>query len=235
MTDADRTAVTGRRLLRAVALAVAGAITVGVATYFALQPADLATATKSQLVVLLVYAALFAGLSSQFRPIDALPLALRPSGIRDALLAIGIWTSALGGIILTYFCLGFVFGNPHKIAEEITARATDAQRLQGAPSAAWAIAIARACFLVPLFEETFFRGLLLSWLKRHLRFEFAVLIMAVAFTAEHGSIIVAPYVFIFAVAAGWVREKTGSLFNCLLMHTVNNVFLLVVGLPIHGA
>lgn len=57
----------------------------------------------------------------------------------------------------------------------------------------------------------------------------------IAFTAEHGSLIVAPYVFLFAIAAAWVRDKTGSRFNCVLMHAVNNVFLLLAGLRIHDA
>lgn len=69
MTDAGRTAVTGRRLLRAIALAVAIAVIVGAVAYIALRPVALAAATKSQVVALLVYAALFAGLCSQFRPV----------------------------------------------------------------------------------------------------------------------------------------------------------------------
>jgi membrane protease YdiL (CAAX protease family) len=226
--------ITGRAFVRAILLSIAIAIAIGTIAYFALRFTPLAPATRLHLTVLLVYCSLFAGLCVPFRPATAPPIAFRPSGIRKALLATGVWIATLGVIVLAYFCLGFAFGNPHSIAEQITARATDAQRLQGAPAAAWTIAIVRGCFIVPLFEETFFRGLLLSWLRRHLRFELAVFIMALLFTLEHGSLLVAPYTFIFAVAAAWVRERTGSLFNCVLMHSLNNTLLLFVGLSFYG-
>ena len=228
------TPITGRSFARSILRGVAAGIVVGTITYFALRPTALSPITRLQLVVRFVYLALFAGLCIAFRPPAGPPLALHPSGIRDALFAAGVWVATLGAIVLAYFCLGFAFGNPHSIAEQITARATDAQRLQGAPTAAWAIAIVRGCLVVPLFEETFFRSLLLSWLKRHLRLELAIFVMAMLFTLEHGSLFVAPYTFLFAIAAAWVRERTGSLFNCVLMHSLNNILLLLVGLSIYG-
>lgn len=226
--------IAGRSFARAILLGIVLAAAIGTIAYFGLQPAALAPATRLQVTVLLVYCALFAGLCIPFRPATAPPIALRLSGIRNALLAIAVWIATLGVIVLAYFCLGFAFGNPHSIAEQITARATDAQRLQGAPAAAWTIAIVRGCLVVPLFEETFFRGLLVSWLRRHLRFELAVFVMAALFALEHGSLLVAPYAFIFAVSAARVRERTGSLFNCVLMHSLNNILLLLAGLSFYG-
>jgi len=231
---ATETPITGRSFAKAILLSLAAAIVVGTIAYFTLRLTALSTITSLQLVVLFVYAALLTGLCIPFRPSARQPIALRPSGIRNALFAIGVWIATLGAIVLAYFCLGFAFGNPHSVAEQITARATDAQRLQGAPTAAWAIAIVRGCLVVPLFEETFFRSLLLSWLKRHLRLELAIFVMAMLFTLEHGSLLVAPYTFLFAIAAAWVRTRTGSLFNCVLMHSLNNILLLLVGLSIYG-
>ena len=43
----------------------------------------------------------------------------------------------------------------------------------------------------------------------------------------HGSLVVAPYVFIFAVVAGYVRVRTGSTFNTITMHSLNNLMLYV--------
>ena len=226
--------ITGRSFVRAILLSIVIATAIGTIAYFSLQSAALAQPTRLQLTWLLVYGALLAGLCIPFRPAAAPPIALRLSGIRNALLAIAVWIATLGVIVLAYFCLGFAFGNPHSIAEQITARATDAERLQGAPAAAWTIAIVRGCPVVPLFEETFFRGLLVSWLRRHLRFELAVFVMALLFALEHASFLVAPYTFIFAVATAWVRERTGSLFNCVLMHSLNNLLLLFVGLSFYG-
>jgi membrane protease YdiL (CAAX protease family) len=58
--------------------------------------------------------------------------------------------------------------------------------------------------------------------------------MAALFALMHGSLVVAPYVFIFAVVAGYVRVRTGSTFNTIIMHLLNNVMLLYVGLRIFG-
>jgi hypothetical protein len=55
--------------------------------------------------------------------------------------------------------------------------ATDAGRLKGQPTAAWIIAIPRGCLLVPVFEEVFFRGLLLGWLRKQMREDLAVVTM----------------------------------------------------------
>jgi membrane protease YdiL (CAAX protease family) len=119
-----------------------------------------------------------------------------------------------------------------EVATQITAFATDAKRLQGQPKPAWIIAIVRGCLIVPIFEEVFFRGVLLSWLRSHLNVHGAIFAMSALFALMHGSLVVAPYVFIFAVAAGYVRTRTGSTFNTIIMHSLNNVMLLYVGLRI---
>jgi hypothetical protein len=116
------------------------------------------------------------------------------------------------------------------LAEQFAAVATDAKRLQGQSSAAWVIAILRGCLLVPIFEEVFFRGLLLTWLNRHMRFAFALLVQALLFAAMHVYPTLMPYTFLFAVASGYVRRRTGSTVNSVLMHVLNNIVLLVVGL-----
>jgi membrane protease YdiL (CAAX protease family) len=107
--------------------------------------------------------------------------------------------------------------------------ATDAKRLQSQSSSAWVIAILRGCLLVPIFEEVFFRGLLLSWLNRHMRFVPALLVQAALFAAMHVYPVVLPYAFLFGIATGYVRRATGSTFNTVLMHVINNVVLLILG------
>jgi len=133
---------------------------------------------------------------------------------------------------LFYFCFGSIFGSVSQVATQITAFATDAKRLQGQPTPAWIIAIFRGCLIVPMFEEVFFRGALLSWLRRRANVHSAIFAMAALFALMHGSLVAAPYVFIFAVVAGYVRVRTGSIFNSIIMHSLNNVMLLCVGLRI---
>ena len=112
--------------------------------------------------------------------------------------------------------------------------ATDAKRLHGQSSSAWVIAILRGCLLVPVFEEVFFRGLLLTWLNRHMRFTLALLLHAALFAGMHVYPVALPYTFIFGIATGYIRRKTGSTFNTVLMHVLNNIVLLILGLHFFG-
>jgi membrane protease YdiL (CAAX protease family) len=126
------------------------------------------------------------------------------------------------------------FGGFLHLLEQLTAVATDAKRLQGQGSSAWVIAILRGCLLVPIFEEIFFRGLLLSWLNRHMRFVFAVFVMAALFAAMHVYPSALPYAFLFGIATGYVRQMTGSTVNTVLMHVINNIVLLTLGVHFFG-
>ncbi|HVH86636.1 MAG TPA: CPBP family intramembrane glutamic endopeptidase [Terriglobales bacterium] len=117
---------------------------------------------------------------------------------------------------------------------QTAALATDAKRLQGRPAMAWIIAIPRGVLLVPLFEEVFFRGLLLIWLRKHLREDLAVIVMAGLFALEHGSFIVGPYAFLLGITMGYVRLRTDSTLNTWVMHSLHNTILLAVGLEMFG-
>jgi membrane protease YdiL (CAAX protease family) len=226
--------VGGKKLLIAFGASVLAAAVVGTGGYFVFHAllGDAWGATVAQIVTLQVYMALLITLCVQFRPITEPPIALRQSGIQDAFASVGIWIATVAAILLFYLCLGSIFGSVYQVAKQITAFATDAKRLQGQPTAAWIIAIVRGCLIVPIFEEVFFRGVLLSWLRKRLNVPGAIFVMAALFALMHGSLVVAPYVFIFAIVAGYVRIRTGSTFNTIIMHSLNNLILLYVGLRI---
>ena len=131
---------------------------------------------------------------------------------------------------LAYAFLGLFFGGFQHLLEQLIAVATDAKRLQGQSSSAWAIAILRGCLLVPIFEEVLFRGLLLSWLNRYMRFPFALAVMAALFAAMHVYPPALPYAFLFGIATGYVRQRTGSTVNTILMHVLHNIVFLALGL-----
>jgi hypothetical protein len=226
--------VAGKKLLIAFGCSVLAAAVVGTVGYF-LFHALLGNAwgtTVAQIVTLQVYMVLLIILCLWFRPVTEPPIALRPSGTQHAIASVGIWIATVAAIVLFYFCLGSIFGSVAQVATHITAFATDAKRLQGQPTPAWIIAIVRGCLIVPIFEEAFFRGVLLSWLRTHLNVHRAIFVMAAIFALMHGSLVVAPYVFIFAIVLGYVRVRTGSTFNTIIMHSLNNVILLYVGLRI---
>jgi membrane protease YdiL (CAAX protease family) len=187
---------------------------------------------RVQAVALLVYATLTATLCLFFRPANAGPISLRFTGAKALAASVGILVATAAVVVLFYYCLGSIFGSLPSVARKIVSIATDAGRLKGQPATAWIIATAHGCLLVPVFEEVFFRGLLLSWLRKHMREDLSVIAMSALFALEHGSFILAPYAFMFGISLGYVRLRTNSTLNTALMHTLHNVMLLTLGLRI---
>jgi hypothetical protein len=228
--------ISGRRLALSLMAAICSAAGVGIITDYGLARTmgRLLGTALPQIVTFTVYAILAAVLCYAFRPPGRPPIALHFTGIRNLLFALGVAIVLIGVCALTYAFLGCFLGGFGHLLTQLTAVATDAKRLQGQPSSTWAIAILRGCLLVPIFEEVFFRGLLLSWLNRQMRFVPALLIQAVLFAAMHIYPVAFPYAFLFGLAAGYVRRATGSTSNTILMHVMNNVLLLILGLNLFG-
>jgi membrane protease YdiL (CAAX protease family) len=224
--------VGGRRLLTTIAAgALAGAVA-GATTWFALRglvPSANA-ALITQLVIAVVYATLLASFVVSFSPLQNPPLDLRFTSAKDLLLAclglLGIVCSSL----LVYLLLSPLTGGIAAAARQNLSLVTDAARLKGQPPSAWVVAIARGCLIVPLFEEIFFRSLLFGWLRKRLSTRIAIGVSAALFAAMHGYPIVMPYTFLFGLFTAWIRARTGSIFNTVVMHVLNNVLFLCVGL-----
>lgn len=228
--------ISGRRLGLSLIAAICSAACAGIVAYYGLAKITgrLLGPALPQIVTFAVYATLAAVLCYAFWPPGHPPISLRFTGVNDLVFAIGATIVLIAACALAYTLLGqFLGGSVHLLAQ-LTAVATDAKRLQGQSSPAWVIAILRSCLLVPIFEEVFFRGLLLTWLNRHMRFVPALLLQAALFAAMHAYPVVFPYAFLFGIAAGCVRRATGSTFNTILMHAMNNVVLLILGLHLFG-
>jgi membrane protease YdiL (CAAX protease family) len=226
----------GRRLGLSLMAAIGSAAVAGIITYYGLEKTtgrQLGSALP-QVITFVVYAALVTVLCYAFRPPGRPPIALRFTGVGDMVFAVGTTVVLIAACALVYVLLGRHFGDFVHLLAQLTAVATDAKRLQGQSSFAWLIAIFRGCLLVPIFEEVFFRGLLLSWLNRHMRFVPALLVQAALFAAMHVYPVVFPYAFLAGIATGYVRRATGSTFNTVLMHMMNNVVLLTLGLRLLG-
>ena len=159
-----------------------------------------------QIVTFAVYAALLAVFCYAFRPPSRPPIALRFTGVRDVMLAIGAKILLIAFCAMVYLVLGLVLGDLRHLVGQLTAVATDAKRLEGESFSARIVAILRGCLFVPVYEEVFFRGLLLSWLNRHMRFTFALLAMSALFAAMHVYPSALPYAFFFGTASGYVRH-----------------------------
>lgn len=228
--------ISGRRLGLSLLAAICSAACIGIVTYYSLAKTmgRLLGTALPQIVTFVVYATLAAVLCYAFRPPSRPPIALHFTGVKDLVFAIGATIVLIAACALTYAFLGRFFGDFVPLLAQLTAVATDAKRLQGQSSSAWAIAILRGCLLVPIFEEVFFRGLMLLWLNRHMRFVPALLLQAALFAAMHVYPVLFPYAFLAGIATGYVRRATGSTCNTVLMHMINNVVLLILGLYLFG-
>lgn len=179
--------VSGRRFAVSLIASICVAAAVGVFTYYGLIRtigSSLRSATP-QIVTFAVYAALVAALCHSFRPLSRPPIALHFTSVKDLVYALGATIALIAICALVYAFLGLLGGGFLHLLQQLTAVATDAKRLHGQGSSTWIIAILRGCLLVPIFEEVLFRGLVLSWLNRHMRFTFALLTQAVLFAAMH--------------------------------------------------
>lgn len=79
-----------------------------------------------------------------------------------------------------------------------------------------------ACIVVPMYEELFFRGILLNRFKRAFSFTLSALMSSLLFGLFH----IAPHLMVYAFIAGlifsWVYRKTGSLIAPIVVHGASN-------------
>jgi membrane protease YdiL (CAAX protease family) len=224
--------VGGRRFLTTIAASAGAAAVAGAITWFGLHglmPSANA-ALVTQLVIAVVYATLLASFVVSFSPLQNPPLDLRFTSAKDLLLACLAFLGIVGSSLLVYLLLSPLTGGLAAAARQILSLVTDAARLKGQPPSAWVVAIVRGCLIVPLFEEILFRSLLFGWLRQHLSTRSAIGVSAALFAAMHGYPIVMPYTLLFGLFTGWIRARTGSIFNTVVMHVLNNVLFLCAGL-----
>ena len=233
-TASGTASLDGRRFLRAVGGAIAAAVLTGTAAWFGLRSvmSPEQSAVASQIVVAVVYGTLIASFVYAFRPPHDFPLDLKFTSAKHLGLAVLAWFGLISVALAVYLLLSPVTGGLAESARQILSVATDVKRLDGQPATAWAVAIARGCLIVPVFEEVFFRGLMLGWLRKHLADRGAITVSAALFAVMHGYPIVLPYAFVSGLFTGWVRMRTGSTLNTILMHVLNNVVFLFAGLSL---
>lgn len=76
--------------------------------------------------------------------------------------------------------------------------------------------------IAPLVEESFFRGLIYTRLKRGMPIIAAATISSLLFAVMHGEIIWMLITFFMGMMLIWVFEKIGSLLPCIIIHIINN-------------
>lgn len=76
--------------------------------------------------------------------------------------------------------------------------------------------------LVPFIEEVIFRGVLLGWLLKRLRFAYAAPISAVIFSVAHGLPQLIPALAVMGLVLATVAWRSGSLWPSIVVHGVFN-------------
>ncbi|HSB09730.1 MAG TPA: type II CAAX endopeptidase family protein [Blastocatellia bacterium] len=90
-----------------------------------------------------------------------------------------------------------------------------------------------ATFTAPLVEETVYRGILFSGLRRYLGFAATVFLVTVMFTGVHvlqywGAWVSIAGLTMLSLTLTIVRARTRSVLPCVLIHTLNNAFFSVL-------
>jgi hypothetical protein len=84
--------------------------------------------------------------------------------------------------------------------------------------------------LAPLLEEWLCRGVLWAACRRALSEGGAIFATAAVFGVLHGlqGHLAIPHRFVFGLALGWLRARSGSLVPGVLAHALNNLLAVVV-------
>ena len=90
-----------------------------------------------------------------------------------------------------------------------------------------------ATFTAPLVEETVYRGVLVSSLRRSLGLVGTVVLVTVMFTGVHvlqymGAWVTIAGLTLLSLSLTLIRARTKSVLPCVLIHTVNNAFFAVL-------
>jgi membrane protease YdiL (CAAX protease family) len=89
--------------------------------------------------------------------------------------------------------------------------------------------------VAPIVEELFFRGMLYPVLRRRWSAPVAIVVNGFLFALIHVIPILLPGLFFVGMVLGWVRERSGSVIPCMVIHALQNgTVLLVIYATLNG-
>lgn len=237
LSGPDLPDLSGRRLLLCVVAWIVCSLAAGFATSAVLprllpvwggDVSRLSAVIVAEVYALLVAAMLLAGGRDAARRLRLLPLRARELGD-----AVGWWAAAYAAAAVLYSAgsaLTARFPSAVELARFLAFIGTDMGRLQNADAATWFFVLVRACLLSAIGEELLFRAALFGWLRRRLSARATIAITTAAFAAIHAfAFTMVPLALLVGVAAGYVRERTGSATPTLVVHVVQNILVVIAG------
>lgn len=232
----------GRELIVASAAAVAAAVLAGngvAAAARAVAPAWSADLDRLvPVVIAAVYAAVVAALLlvlGRSRPRRRTALGLRRSDGRSFVLGFAVWAAAYVAAAAYYLASGAVGGDGLRdLADLLMAVGADNGRLDDASAGLVAVVLGRVLVLSPVAEELLFRGALFGWLRTRLSATWTIGLTAAAFAAIHASPTFLPLALVVGLAAGWLRERTGSVPVTIAAHALQSLIIVALSLAVTG-
>jgi ABC-2 type transport system permease protein len=224
--------VSFRSVVSVVSLGAALGAVLGLVTGFVLRPWIALLSDPDWLATVIVtevYAAF----------VVAHPLVFGLAGMRDRLaltwirgqdlaLALVAWLGVWAVMALAYGALA-AWPPVAEMGRAVVAIGSMFGRLERAGPAMFAVSAFQSVVLAPLAEELLHRGVVYGWLRSSRSATVAILAGSAVFALQHPMIALWPMAFGFGVAAGWVRERTGSITPFLVVHALNSVVLLAIG------
>jgi membrane protease YdiL (CAAX protease family) len=155
-------------------------------------------------------------------------LEFRFTSWRDIGFTVGTYAVTFATVFLAYVVLSPLLGSPGDSARFLFENATFISRIPSASVLDWALILLQTSLLAALAEEFFYRGLLFQWLRRRFPALVTILMISAIFGLQH---FIGPGVaiagFVWGLAAGIIREKTGSTLNVVVMHILGDCTLLI--------
>lgn len=81
--------------------------------------------------------------------------------------------------------------------------------------------------IAPIAEELFFRGMLYPVLRRRWSVPLAIGVNGLVFALIHFIPILIPGLCLVGIVLAWIRERSGSLIPCILVHALQNAVVVV--------
>lgn len=217
--------ISGKQLWQGTALWIGSAVLFGFAFGMGL-PWDVDR--RAALIVAIVYALIPASFVIVLRGPSSFRRAARlvPTTASAVGLAAALWAAAYVAALAVHAVAARLgpFPGPADLIEVLRWIGRDMGRLDRADGWTTALVWIRACLLAPVGEELLFRGVLYSWLRTKRGAAFTIGVTAVLFAAIHAG---APTMLLLAlavgVAAGLIRERTGSVTPAVIVHVLQNV------------
>lgn len=232
----------GLRVAAAVAAAVVSAIAAGVATAAAAKAAAPQWSSDldklAPLVIAVVYCSVIGALVlvlGRGRAQQRGLLAVRGAGPGEYLIGAGIWTSAYVVAAVYYWVSGLAGASGIRDAADLLMSVgADNGRLADSSATLTVLILVRILVLSPVAEELLFRGALYTWLRTRLSATATIAITASVFALIHQSPTFMPLALAVGIAAGILRERTGSVLVPIAIHAGQSGVIVLLSLLLTG-